>query len=94
MSIKPLGDRVVIKGLEAEETTKSGIIVTGTAKERPQEAEVVAVGPGAIVDGKRTEMEVKIGDKVLYSKYAGTEVKFEGEEYTILRQDDILAIVE
>ncbi|EGT0696374.1 TPA: co-chaperone GroES [Clostridium perfringens] len=94
MSIKPLGDRVVIKKLEAEETTKSGIIVTGTAKERPQEAEVVAVGPGAIVDGKRTEMEVKIGDKVLYSKYAGTEVKFEGEEYTILRQDDILAIVE
>ncbi|XZM37284.1 co-chaperone GroES [Clostridium perfringens] len=94
MSIKPLGDRVVIKRLEAEETTKSGIIVTGTAKERPQEAEVVAVGPGAIVDGKRTEMEVKIGDKVLYSKYAGTEVKFEGEEYTILRRDDILAIVE
>lgn len=94
MNIKPLGDRVVIKRLEAEETTKSGIIVTGTAKERPQEAEVVAVGPGAIVDGKRTEMEVKIGDKVLYSKYAGTEVKFEGEEYTILRQDDILAIVE
>ena len=94
MSIKPLGDRVVIKRLEAEETTKSGIIVTGTAKERPQEAEVVAVGPGARVDGKRTEMEVKIGDKVLYSKYAGTEVKFEGEEYTILRQDDILAIVE
>ncbi|AMN36788.1 co-chaperone GroES [Clostridium perfringens] len=94
MSIKPLGDRVVIKRLEAEETTKSGIIVTGTAKERPQEAEVIAVGPGAIVDGKRTEMEVKIGDKVLYSKYAGTEVKFEGEEYTILRQDDILAIVE
>ncbi len=79
MSIKPLGDRVVIKRLEAEETTKSGIIVTGTAKERPQEAEVVAVGPGAIVDGKRTEMEVKIGDKVLYSKYAGTEVKFEGK---------------
>lgn len=94
MSIKPLGDRVVIKRLEAEETTKSGIIVTGTAKERPQEAEVVAVGPGAIIDGKRTEMEVKTGDKVLYSKYAGTEVKFEGEEYTILRQDDILAIVE
>lgn len=94
MSIKPLGDRVVIKRLEAEETTKSGIIVTGIAKERPQEAEVVAVGPGAIIDGKRTEMEVKIGDKVLYSKYAGTEVKFEGEEYTILRQDDILAIVE
>lgn len=94
MNIKPLGDRVVIKRLEAEETTKSGIIVTGTAKEKPQEAEVVSVGPGAIVDGKRTEMEVKVGDKVLYSKYAGTEVKFEGEEYTILRQDDILAVVE
>ena len=94
MSIKPLGDRVVIKRLEAEETTKSGIIVTGTAKERPQEAEVVAVGPGAIVDGKRTEMEVKIGDKVLYSKYAGTEVKVDGQEYTILKQEDILAIVE
>ena len=94
MNIKPLGDRVVIKRLEAEETTKSGIIVTGTAKERPQEAEVVAVGPGAIVDGKRTEMEVKIGDKVLYSKYAGTEVKVDGEEYTILKQEDILAVVE
>ena len=94
MNIKPLGDRVVIKRLEAEETTKSGIIVTGTAKERPQEACVVAVGPGVIVDGKRTEMEVKVGDKVLYSKYAGTEVKFEGEEYTILKQEDILAIVE
>ena len=94
MSIKPLGDRVVIKRLEAEETTKSGIIVTGTAKERPQEAEVIAVGPGAIVDGKRTEMEVKIGDKVLYSKYAGTEVKVDGEEYTILKQEDILAVVE
>lgn len=94
MSIKPLGDRVVIKRLEAEETTKSGIIVTGTAKERPQEAEVVAVGPGAIVDGKRTEMEVKIGDKVLYSKYAGTEVKFEGEELIVIRQTDVLAVIE
>ena len=93
MSIKPLGDRVVIKRLEAEETTKSGIIVTGTAKERPQEAEVVAVGPGAIVDGKRTEMEVKIGDKVLYSKYAGTDVKINEEEYIIVKQNDILAIV-
>lgn len=94
MNIKPLGDRVVIKKLEAEETTKSGIVLTGSAKERPQEAEVVAVGPGAMVDGNRVAMEVKVGDKVLYSKYAGTEVKFEGEEYTILRQDDILAIVE
>lgn len=94
MKIKPLADRVVIKKLEAEETTKSGILLTGSAKERPQEAEVVAVGPGAIVDGKRIAMEVKVGDKVLYSKYAGTEVKVDGEEYTILKQDDILAIVE
>jgi len=94
MNIKPLGERVVIKKLEAEEKTKSGIVLTGTAKERPQEAEVVAVGPGAIVDGSRMEMEVKVGDKVLYSKYAGTEVKVDGEEYTILKQEDILAIVE
>ncbi|MDU5111353.1 MAG: co-chaperone GroES [Clostridium sp.] len=94
MNIKPLADRVVIKKLEAEETTKSGILLTGSAKERPQEAEVVAVGPGAIVDGKRIAMEVKVSDKVLYSKYAGTEVKVDGEEYTILKQDDILAIVE
>lgn len=94
MNIKPLGDRVVIKKLEAEETTKSGIVLTGTAKERPQEAEVIAVGLGAIVDGRRVEMEVKVGDKVLYSKYAGSEVKVSGEEYTILKQEDILAIVE
>lgn len=94
MKIKPLADRVVIKKLEAEETTKSGILLTGSAKERPQEAEVVAVGPGAIVNGKRIAMEVKVSDKVLYSKYAGTEVKVDGEEYTILKQDDILAIVE
>lgn len=94
MNIKPLGDRVVIKKLQAEETTKSGIVLTGAAKERPQEAEVVAVGLGAIVDGKRVEMEVKLGDKVLYSKYAGSEVKVNGEEYTILKQEDILAIVE
>lgn len=94
MNIKPLGDRVVIKRLEAEEKTKSGIVLTGTAKERPQEAEVVAVGPGAIVDGKRVEMDVKVKDKVLFSKYAGTEVKLDGEEYIILKQDDILAIVE
>lgn len=94
MNIKPLGDRVVIKRLEAEEKTKSGIVLTGTAKERPQEAEVVAVGPGAIVDGKRVEMDVKVNDKVLFSKYAGTEVKLDGEEYIILKQDDILAIVE
>lgn len=94
MNIKPLGDRVVIKKLEAETTTKSGIVLTGTAKEQPQEAEIVAIGPGAIVEGKRVEMEVKVGDKVLYSKYAGTEVKVSGEEFTILKQDDILAIVE
>ena len=94
MNIKPLGERVVIKRLEAEEKTKSGIVLTGTAKERPQEAEVVAVGPGAMVDGVRVAMEVKVGDKVLYSKYAGTEVKVDGEEYTILKQEDILAIVE
>ena len=94
MNIKPLGERVVIKKLEAEEKTKSGIVLTGTAKEKPQEAEIVAVGPGSIVDGKRVEMEVKVGDKVLYSKYAGTEVKVSGEEYTIIKQEDILAIVE
>ena len=94
MNIKPLGDRVVIKKLEAESTTKSGIVLTGTAKEQPQEAEVMAVGPGAVVDGKRVEMEVKVGDKILYSKYAGTDVKVAGEEYIILRQDDILASVE
>ena len=94
MNIKPLGDRVVIKKLEAESTTKSGIVLTGTAKEQPQEAEVMAVGPGAVVVGKRVEMEVKVGDKILYSKYAGTEVKVDGEEYIILRQDDRLAIVE
>lgn len=94
MNIKPLGDRVVIKKLEAETTTKSGIVLSGSAKEKPQEAEVMAVGPGALHEGKRIEMEVKVGDKVLYSKYAGTEVKVGGEEYTILKQDDILAIVE
>ena len=94
MNIKPLGDRVVIKKLEAESTTKCGIVRSGTAKEQPQEAEVMAVGPGAVVDGKRVEMEVKVGDKILYSKYAGTDVKVAGEEYIILRQDDILAIVE
>ena len=94
MNIKPLGDRVVIKKLEAESTTKSGIVLTGTAKEQPQEAEVMAVGPGAVVDGKRVEMEVNVGVKLLYSKYAGTEVKVDGEEFVIVKQDDILAIVE
>ena len=94
MNIRPLGARVVIQKLEAESTTKSGIVLTGTAKEQPQEAKVMAVGPGAVVDGKRVEMDVKVGDKILYSKYAGTDVKVAGEEYIILRQDDILAIVE
>jgi chaperonin GroES len=94
MKVRPLGDRVVIKKLEAEETTKSGIVLPGTAKEKPQEAEVVAVGPGGIVDGKEVKMEVKVGDKVIISKYSGTEVKLGGEEYTIVKQDDILAVVE
>ena len=94
MTIKPLQDRVVIKMLEAEETTKSGIILTGTAQEKPQIAEIIAVGPGGIIDGKEVKMELKIGDKVLISQYAGTKVKLEGEEYTILSQNDVLAIVE
>lgn len=93
MNIKPLADRVVIKMLEAEETTKSGIILTSAAQEKPQVAEIVAVGPGGTVDGKEVVMEVKVGDKVLISKYAGTEVKLDGEEYTILRQSEILAVV-
>ena len=92
--IKPLADRVVIKRLEAEETTKSGIVLTGSAKEKPQEAVVVAVGPGGYVDGNKVDMEVKVGDKVLFSKYAGTEIKHQGEEVIIVRQRDILAIVE
>lgn len=94
MNIRPLGDRVVIKKLEAEETTKSGIVLPGTAKEKPQEAEVVAIGPGGVVDGKEVKMEVKVGDKVIISKYSGTEVKLDGEEYTIVKQDDILAVIE
>ena len=94
MNIKPLADRVVIKMVEAEETTASGIILTGTAKEKPQMAEVVAVGPGGIVDGKEVVMELKVGDRVITSKYAGTEVKFDGVEYTILKQSDVLAKVE
>lgn len=94
MNIKPLADRVVIKMTEAEETTKSGIILAGSAKEKPQIAEVVAVGPGATVDGQIVPMELKIGDKVLMSKYAGTEVKLDGQEYIILRQDDVLAKIE
>ena len=94
MTIKPLADRVVIKAVEAEETTKSGIILAGSAKEKPQVATVVAVGPGGLVDGKEVEMIVKVGDKVLTSKYSGTEVKVDGEECTIVRQSDILDIVE
>lgn len=94
MRVKPLGDRVVIKMVEAEETTASGIILAGSAKEKPQMAEVVAVGPGGLVDGKEVKMEVQVGDRVLMSKYAGTEVKLDGEELTILRQSDILAIVD
>ncbi len=94
MTMKPLSDRVVIKMVEAEETTKSGIILAGSAKEKPQIAEVVAVGPGGNVDGKDVTMYVKVGDKVITTKYSGTEVKMDGVEYTIVRQNDILAIVE
>ncbi|MBR0367448.1 MAG: co-chaperone GroES [Clostridia bacterium] len=94
MKIKPLGDRVVIKNLEAEETTRGGIILTNSAKEKPVMAEVLAVGPGGNVDGKEITMNVSVGEKVIYSKYAGTEVKLDGEEYIIVRQSDILAIVE
>jgi len=94
MMIKPLSDRVVIKMIEALETTKSGIVLPGTAKEKPQVAEIVAVGPGGLVDGKEVTMEVSVGDRVLISKYAGTEVKIDNVEYTILRQSDILAIVD
>lgn len=94
MKIRPLADRVVIKKVEAEEKTASGIVLPGTAKEQPQIAEVVEVGPGGIVDGKEVKMELKVGDKVIYSKYAGTEIKLEGQEYTILKQSEILAVVE
>ena len=94
MKLVPLGDRVVLKQVEAEETTKSGLILTTSAQEKPQEAEVIAVGPGGMVDGKEVTMQVKPGDKVIYSKYAGNEVKLEGEEYSIVRQNDILAVVE
>ena len=94
MKIRPLFDRVVIKSCEVEETTKSGLILTGNAKEKPQMAEVIAVGPGGVVDGKDVTMSVNVGDKVIYSKYAGNEVKLDGEEYIIGRQSDILAVVE
>ena len=93
MKLVPLGDRVVLKQLAAEETTKSGIVLPGQNKEKPQQAEVVAVGPGGIVDGKEIKMEVKVGDQVVYSKYAGSEVKLEDEEYIIVKQNDILAII-
>ena len=94
MKLVPLGDRVVLKQLEAEETTKSGIVLPGQAQEKPQQAEVIAVGPGGVVDGKEVKMEVKVGDKVIYSKYAGTSVEIEDEEYIVVKQDDILAIIE
>ena len=94
MKLNPLLDRVVLKSTEAEETTKSGIILTGSAKEKPVVSEVVAVGPGGVVDGKEVTMYVEVGDKVVISNYAGTEVKLDGEEYKIVRQNDILAVVE
>ena len=94
MNIKPLGDRVVIKAIESQETTKSGIVLPGSAKEKPMQGEVLAVGSGELVDGKRVPLELKVGDKVIYSKYAGTEVKIDENEYLILRQNDVLAIVE
>ena len=94
MSLKPLFDRVVIKDAEMEETTKGGLILASAAKEKPQMAEVLAVGPGGNVDGKEITMQVEVGQKVVYSKYAGTEIKIDGEEYKIVRQNDILAIVE
>ena len=94
MKLRPLSDRVIIKMVEAEETTKSGIILAGAAKEKPEVAEVLAVGPGGMVDGKEITMTVQVGDKVITSKYSGTQVKIDGEELTIVRQNDILAIVE
>ena len=94
MKLVPLGDRVVLKQLVAEETTKSGIVLPGQGKEKPQQAEVIAVGPGGMVDGKEVKMEVKVGDQVIFSKYAGTEVKLEDEEYIVVRQNDIVAIIE
>ena len=94
MKLVPLGDRVVLKQLEAEEKTKSGIILTSAAQEKPQEAEVVAVGPGGVVDGKEVTMQVKVGDQVIFSKYSGTEVKTDDAEYIIVKQNDILAVIE
>ena len=94
MKLVPLGDRVVLKQLDAEETTKSGIVLPGQAQEKPQQAEIIAVGPGGTVDGKEVKMEVKVGDQVIYSKYSGTEVKIEDQEYIIVRQSDILAVIQ
>ena len=94
MTVKPLGDRVVLKSVETEKTTKSGIVLTSASQEKPQIAEVVAVGPGGMVDGKEVKMTVKVGDKVICSKYSGTEVKVDGEEYTIVKNSEILAVVE
>ena len=94
MKIKPLGEMVVLKMAEAEETTKSGIILAGAAKEKPQMAEVIAVGPGGMVDGKEVKMELKVGEKVIARKYAGTEIKLDGIEYIVLRQSDVLGIIE
>ena len=94
MQLKPLGDRIVLKQLEAEETTKSGIVLPGQSKEKPQQAEVIAVGPGGVIDGKEVTMQVSVGQKVIYSKYAGTEVKLDDEEFIIVRQNDVLAVVE
>ncbi|MCX4269896.1 MAG: co-chaperone GroES [Lachnospiraceae bacterium] len=94
MKLVPLGDRVVLKQLVAEETTKSGIVLPGQAKEKPQQAEVIAVGPGGVVDGKEVTMQVKVGDQVIFSKYAGTEVKLDEVEYIVVKQNDILAVVE
>ena len=94
MKLVPLGDRVVLKQLEAEETTKSGIVLPGQNKEKPQQAEIIAVGPGGIIDGKEVKMQVSVGQQVIYSKYAGTEVKLDDQEYIIVKQNDILAVVE
>ena len=94
MKLVPLFDRVVLKQLVAEETTESGIVLPGQAKEKPSQAEVVAVGPGGVVDGKEIKMQVKVGDKVIYSKYAGTEVELDKEEYIVVKQNDILAVIE
>ena len=93
MKLEPLADRVVLKQLVAEETTKSGIVLPGQAKEKPQQAEVIAVGPGGVVDGKEITMQVKAGDKVIYSKYSGTEVELDNEKYVIVKQNDILAVI-